>query len=80
MKQHPSHLFLEGYFTTLNFSRYIEPIHLARGKMDQLLGFSSDGHALFTKLLCLNAPFVITPCAPSDSRRNHTASFEAQTL
>jgi hypothetical protein len=40
--------------------------------MDQLLVFSSDSHTLFTKLLHLNKPFVMTPHASSDSRRNHT--------
>jgi hypothetical protein len=39
--------------------------------MDQLMGFRSDGHALHTKLLCLDASFVMTPCATSDSHRNH---------
>jgi hypothetical protein len=38
--------------------------------MDQLLQFSSDGHALHTELLRLYAPSVITPCATSTSHWN----------
>jgi hypothetical protein len=35
----PPLLFIEGYNSFLFTPRYIEPIHLARGEMDQLLEF-----------------------------------------
>jgi hypothetical protein len=48
--------------------------------MDQLLEYASDGHVLHTKLLCLDAPFAMMPCAASISHWNHIPpSFEAQT-
>jgi hypothetical protein len=43
--------------------------------MDQLLGFGSDGHMLFTKLLRLKAPFTMMPRVAFDSRQNRTAEF-----
>jgi hypothetical protein len=43
--------------------------------MDQLLEYASNSHTLHTKLLCLDAPYVMTPRAASDCRRNHTAEF-----
>jgi hypothetical protein len=43
--------------------------------MDQLLEYASDGHTLYMKLLRLDAPFAMTPCAASDSYRNRTAEF-----
>jgi hypothetical protein len=52
------------------YPRHIEPIHSTGGKMEQLLGYWFDGHALHTNLLQLDAPFVMTPCATSDSHRN----------
>lgn len=55
--------------------RYIELIQLTGGKMDQLLEYASDGHTLHTKLLYLDAPFAMTPCATSDSCQNSTAKF-----
>jgi hypothetical protein len=39
--------------------------------MEQFLRYGSDGHAFHTKLLCLDAPFVMTPCAASDFPRSH---------
>jgi hypothetical protein len=55
--------------------RYKELIQLTGGKMDQLLEYASDGHTLHTKLLYLDAPFAMTPCATSDSCQNSTAKF-----
>jgi hypothetical protein len=49
---------------------YIESIHLAVDKMDQLLGYWSDSHTLHTKLLCLDAPSVMMPRVTFDSHRN----------
>jgi hypothetical protein len=63
----PTSLFIEGYFY---FLVWIKPIHSTGGEMDQLLEFSSDGHALHTELLHLDAPSVITPRAASSSRWN----------
>jgi hypothetical protein len=50
---------------------YIEPFHSARCKMDQLLGFLSDDHALHTKLLHLDAPFTVTQHVATSSRWNN---------
>jgi hypothetical protein len=52
------------------YPRYIEPIHSTGGKMEQLLEYWSDGHALHMNLLRLDAPFVMTPYATFDSHRN----------
>jgi hypothetical protein len=60
-------LFIEGYSSFLNYPRYIEPIHSAKGKMDQLLKFWSESQELFTKLFCLDAPFTTTLCVASGS-------------
>jgi hypothetical protein len=35
--------------------------------MDHLLGFRSDGHALHTKMLRLDAPFAVMPHATTNS-------------
>jgi hypothetical protein len=44
------------------------PLH--RGEMDQLQGFRSDGHTLHTKLLRLDASFIVPPRAATSSLRN----------
>jgi hypothetical protein len=71
-------LFIEGYFYFLNYPylHRVYPLHW--GKIDQLLGFRSDGHALHTKLLRLalrcdamcRLRFPLEPSQPS---------FETQT-
>jgi hypothetical protein len=48
---------------------YIESIHFAVDKMDQLLGYWSYSHTLHTKLLCLGAPSVMMPHVTFDSHR-----------
>jgi hypothetical protein len=48
--------------------------------MDQLLKYASNGHTLHTKLIRLDVPFAMTPCAASDSPGTTPLSFEAQTL
>jgi hypothetical protein len=35
-------MFIEGYYLSKSTPIYIEFIHYARGKIDQLLGFRSD--------------------------------------
>jgi hypothetical protein len=67
----PFSLFIKGYIFYKNTPIYIEHIHSARGKIYQLLGFRSDDHALHTKLLRFDAPFVVPPRAATGSLRNH---------
>jgi hypothetical protein len=63
-------LFIECYFYFLNYPICIESIHSVRHKIDQLIGFRSNGHALHTKLLHLDTPFAVTPRAVTSSLPN----------
>jgi hypothetical protein len=66
----PKPLFIEGYFHFLNYPYLHTTYPLHRGKMDQLLGFRSDDHALHTKLLRLDVPFTVMLRAAIESHRN----------
>jgi hypothetical protein len=71
----PPLLFIEGYSSSLNYPRYIEPIHLIRGKMDQLLELRYNSQTLFMKLLRLDTLFAMIPSVASDFVQNRTADF-----
>jgi hypothetical protein len=43
--------------------------------MDQLFEFRYEGHAVFMKMLCIEAPSAMTPCVALDSLQNRTAKF-----
>jgi hypothetical protein len=66
----PTTLFIEDYLPRLNYPYLHRVYPLCRGKMDQLLGFLFDGHALHTKLLLLDTLFVVMPCATTSSHQN----------
>jgi hypothetical protein len=48
----------------------MESIRSDRDKIDQLLGFPSDGYVLHTKLLRLDAPFDVMPRDATNSVQN----------
>jgi hypothetical protein len=65
----PSPLYI-GLFSFPKLSLFTESIHSTGGKLDHLLEFSSDGHALHTDLLRFIASSMMTPCAASSFHRN----------
>jgi hypothetical protein len=67
-------LFTEGYSSFLYYPYIHKPIHLGKGKIDQLLELICRSHILH-KVACLDKPSTMMSYAASDSLQNHATRF-----